>query len=97
EGIAVDGVVPAFDVDRAGPAGEPQFADDPRPVAVAEARRAHLDEAVLPEDAVLADDVPAHRRVLAVDMEDLPGPLADLRERIDEVDELVAGLPFEPE
>src|SRR5437660_8171512 len=95
--FAIDGVVPTFDVDAAFEAGEAQLADDTRPVAVAEARRAHLHERDLAEYAVLADNVPAHGRVLAVDVKDFRRPLAYLRNRVDEVDELVAGLPFEPD
>ena len=80
-----------------GPAGKAQFGNDVRPVGVAEARRAHEDELFLAEDAVLADDVPADRRVLAVHVEDLLRPFADLRQRVDQIDHLMAGLPFEPE
>ena len=56
-------------------AGEPQFADDVGPVAVAEAGRAHEHERLLAEDAVLADHVPAHGRVLAVDVEEFRAPI----------------------
>src|SRR5215217_8077312 len=95
--IAIDRIVPTLDIDGAGPAGEAQFGDDVGPVAVAEARRAHEDVRVLAENAVLADHVPADGGVLAVHVEDLVRPFANLGQRIDEVDHLVAGLPFEPD
>ena len=78
-------------------ASQPQLADDARPVAVAEARCAHLHERQFAEDAVLADHVPAHCRVLAVHVEDSRRPFADLRDRVDQIDELMTGLPFEAE
>ena len=95
--VAIDRVVPAFDVDRTGPTGEPEFRDDVDPVAVAEAGGAHEHELLLAEDAVLLDHLPPHRCVLAVHVEEFVRPLADLGQRIDEVNQLVAGLPFEPQ
>src|SRR5271165_2745036 len=97
ERVAIDRVMPAFDVDCSLVPGETQFADDPRPVAIAESGGAHLHERQLAEHAVLADHVPAHCRVLAVDVEDALGPFADLGDRIDQIHELMAGLPFEAE
>ena len=46
-------------------------------------------------DAVLADHVPQHRRVLAVDVPDPVAVAAQLRQRIDEADDLVARFPLE--
>ena len=77
------------------PAGQAQLGNDVGPVAVAETRRAHEDELFLAENAVLPDHVPADRRVLAMDVEDLVRPFADLRQRVDQIDHLVARLPFE--
>src|SRR5271168_276626 len=88
--LAIDRVVPALDVDAALVAREPQLADDAGPVGVAEAGRAHLHERIFAEYAMRLDDVPAHGRVLAVDMEELRRPFVDLRDRVDEIDELVA-------
>ena len=45
-------------------------------------------------DTVFADLIPHDGRVLTVDMEDLGCPLTQLRNRIDEADHLVAGLPL---
>ncbi|ENN89832.1 hypothetical protein RHSP_80781 [Rhizobium freirei PRF 81] len=97
ERIAIDRIVPALDVDRAGPAGKAQLGDDVSPVAVAEARRAHEDELLLAENAVLLDDLPADRRVLAMDVKNLFRPFADLRQRLDQIDHLMARLPFQAE
>ena len=72
-----------------------RIADDVGPVAVAEARRAVEGELVRAGDAVLADHVPVDRRVLAVHVEDLLDPLAQLRHRVDQLDHLVAGLPLQ--
>src|SRR5271166_1500754 len=80
--VAIDWVVPALDVDRSRKAGEPELADDARPVGIAEARRAHLHERDLAEHAVLANDIPAHGGVFAMDMEKLRRPFADLRDRV---------------
>src|SRR5271168_1776920 len=95
--LAVDRIVPALDVDAALIAREPQLADDAGPVGVAETRGAHLHERVFAEYAMRFDNVPAYGRVLAVDVEELGRPFVDLRDRIDEVDELVARLPFQPD
>src|SRR3569832_230870 len=97
ERVAINRIMPALDVDRARVAGEAQLRDHVDPVAVAEPRRAHEHELLLAEDAVLADHLPAHRRVLAVHVEELVCPFADLRQRIDQIDQLVARLPFEPD
>ena len=75
---SVDGVVPAFDVDRAVELVHPQDADDVGPVRVAEAGGAMPDVGLAAPDAELADDVPGERRVLAVDVKDFAAsrPLA---------------------
>src|SRR5665213_3047637 len=65
ERIAIDRIVPAFDVDRARPAGEPELRDDVDPIAVAKPGRAHEYELFLAEDAVLADHLVPYRRILA--------------------------------
>src|SRR5271157_1899724 len=64
QGVAINRIVPPFDVDCSLEAAEAQFADDPRPVAVSETGGVHLHERHLAEHAVLADHVPAHGRVL---------------------------------
>src|SRR5271165_4278525 len=95
--LPIDRIVPALDVDRPGVACEPEFADHPRPVRIAEAGRAHLDERHLAEHPVLANDIPTHGSVLAVNMEEFWGPLADLWDRFNEIHQLVTGLPLEPD
>ena len=95
--VAVDGVVPAFDVDAAADSRHAQDADDVGPVGVAEAGRAVLDVLLAAADAVLPDDVPRDGRVLAVDVEDLLHPLAELRQRVDQAYHLMARLPLQAE
>jgi len=85
----------ALDVDAAPPAVEPERADQVGPVGVAEAGRAVVDVLHAAADAVLADHVPQHRRVLAVDVPDAVAIAAQLRQWIDEADDLVARLPLE--
>src|SRR3954468_8862505 len=70
EPVAIDRIVTALDVDPTAVPGQTPFTDDVHPVAVAEPRGAHEHELLLAEDAVLLDHFPAHRRVLAVDVEE---------------------------
>ncbi|MNK97205.1 hypothetical protein D3C87_1175230 [compost metagenome] len=44
---------------------------------------------------MLANDVPADCRVLAVYVENLVRPFSDLRQRVDQIDHLMAGFPFD--
>src|SRR5579859_2810035 len=46
---------------------------------------------------MLADHVPSDGRILAMDVKDFLRPFANLRQRVDQIDELVAWLPFETE
>jgi len=55
--------MPAFDVDGAGPAGEPELGDDIGSVGVAESRRADEDESFRAEYVMLLDHIPADRRI----------------------------------
>ena len=48
-------------------------------------------------DAVLTDDVPVDRAALAMDVNNPGDPLTQLGHRVDQIEHLVARLPFEAE
>src|SRR5579862_85548 len=93
----VNGIVPSLDVDAARIASHPQYADDVGPVRIAKPRRAMPHVLFPAANAARPDDVPGHRRILAVDVMDFLNPLAQLRQRIDERNHLVARLPLQAE
>jgi hypothetical protein len=77
--VAVDGIVPALDIDAAFEAMTAKLADDVGPIRVAETRMPVMRDRVWAMDAVLVDNVPINRGVFAVNVEDFGHPSAQLR------------------
>ena len=71
EFAAIDGIMPAFDVDGAFEAVAAEFGNDFRPVGVAEARRAVEGEGLRAVDAVFGERVAMDRGVLSMDEDGL--------------------------
>ena len=95
EGVSIHRVVKALDIDASAPTAEPQGADQIGPVGVAKSRCAVVNVGHAAADTVLADHVPEHGRVLAVDVPDAAGIFPKLWQRVDEAHKLMAGLPFQ--
>ena len=95
EFAAIDGIMPAFDVDGAFEAVAAEFGDDVRPAAVAEARRTVEGEGLCAVEAIFCKDVATDGGVFSMDVEEAFRPFANLRHRVDELHHLVAGLPLQ--
>jgi len=92
--VAVDGVVPAFDVEVGIVSGADEFVDDLGPVGLAEAGETVFGDAGVAE-AVSAEERFVNLGVFGVDVEDPFAVFADVLKRIDELADEVGGVPFD--
>src|SRR3954447_1521641 len=92
--VAVDRIMPPLDIDAALETMAAQFANDIRPIRVAESRMPVMRDRFRATDAMLMNDVPVDRRVLAVNMKNLGDPGAQLRERLNQLAPLVTRFPL---
>ena len=93
--IAIDRIMPTFDVDAAFESALAQLGNDVGPIAVTKAGCAMEGKLLGTVDAELLDDVPLDRCVFAMDVEDAIHVFAKLRHGVDELDHLVTGFPFQ--
>src|SRR5882762_8389002 len=94
--IAEDRVVPAFEVQIGIIPDAEQSMDYLRPVRLAEPGEAMLGDARMAE-AIDFEQLSVDKSILRVHMENARAKLVDVRNRIDELAEQVAGVPLQAE
>lgn len=92
--IAINRVVPAFDVEVRIVTGAQEFVDDLRPVSLAQAGKAMLGHAGMAEPISLQQG-PVDESVLGVDVKNARAEFAQVGHRINELAEQVAGIPLQ--
>ena len=97
EVIAIHRVMPAFDIDGAFKAAHAQDGNDICPVQVAKPGGAVIGKLLGAADTKAVDDVPIDAGAFAVHMENFVCPITELGQRVNQLNHLVAGLPFEAE
>ena len=86
--------MPTLNVDRPFKTDKPKLADYLGPIEIAKSRSAVKTPLVRSVDSKLLNDVPLDGGALSVHVEDLVAPLAQLRQRVNQLHHLVARLPF---
>ena len=91
----VNGIMPSFDVDGSVKAPPAQLADDVGPVAVSKTGMPVVTKILRAADPLVADHVTVNRGAFAVHVKNFRRPGIELRKRIYQLAELMAGFPFQ--
>ena len=97
KGVAINWIVPAFNINRALIAMLPEVADQTDPVGIAKTRCAMPSEGQSRPYAMSTDYIPIYLGVFAVDVKNALDPILELWKRVNKTNHLVAWFPLQAE